>query len=84
MLSATYAVALTFMGAPSTSTAATTAVFRPETVLSNRVTIYSLSSSLDVAKLAKVVNKFPTIWNDTGTFVNILLDEWIKILLRNN
>ena len=83
MLLATYVVAPTFTAVLSTSIAATI-VSKPKTVLFNKVTIYSLLSSLDVAKLAKVVNKFPTIWNDTGTFVNILLDEWIKILLRNN
>jgi len=61
MLLAMYVTALIFTGALSTSMAATTAVSGPETVLSNRVTIYGLSSSLDVAKLAKVVNKFLTI-----------------------
>jgi len=71
MLLATYIATLTFMGVPSTSIAVTV-VFGPKTVLSNRVTIYGLLSSLDVAKLAKVVNKFLTIWNNTRTFVNIL------------
>jgi len=61
MLLATYVVALTFTSALSTSMVVTIAVSKPETVLSNRVTIYGLLSSLDVAKLAKVVNKFPTI-----------------------
>jgi hypothetical protein len=61
MLLAMYAVALTFTSTLGTSMAATTAVSRPETVLSNRVIIYGLLSSLDVAKLAKVVNKFLTI-----------------------
>ena len=61
MLLATYVAALTFISAPGTSTDAIIAVPRPETVLSNRVTIYGLSSSLDVTKLAKVVNKFLTI-----------------------
>jgi len=64
MLLAMYVTALTFTGAPSTSTDATTAVPGPETVLSNGVTIYGLLSSPDVAKLAEVVNEFPTIWND--------------------
>jgi hypothetical protein len=75
MLLAMYVAAPTFTGALSTSTDATIAVPKPETVLSNRVTIYSLLSSLDVAKLAKVVNKFPTIWNNTRTFVNIPQDK---------
>jgi hypothetical protein len=61
MLLATYVVALTFMAVLSTFIAATTLASKPKTVLSNRVTIYSLLSSLDVTKLAKVVNKFPTI-----------------------
>jgi hypothetical protein len=58
MLSATYVAAPTFTSAPSTFINTTTLVSKPETVLSNRVTIYSLLSSLDVTKLAKVVNKF--------------------------
>ena len=49
-----HAVAPTFTAAPSIPTAAS----RPETVLSNRVTIYSLLDSSDVAKLANIVNKF--------------------------
>jgi hypothetical protein len=58
MLLAIYTAAPTFISAPSTSTATTTIAFRLKIVLSNRVTIYSLLSSLDVAKLAKVINKF--------------------------
>jgi len=61
MLLAMYIVALTFIAVLSTFIAATTLASKPETVLSNRVTIYSLLSSLDVTKLAKVVNKFLTI-----------------------
>ena len=61
MLLVTYVTALTFITVPSTFTATTILAFKPETVLSNRVTIYSLLSSLDVTKLAKVVNKFPII-----------------------
>jgi len=60
MLLAMYIAALTFTSALSTSIAATI-VSKPKTVLFNKVTIYSLLSSLDVAKLAKVVNKFLTI-----------------------
>jgi len=59
MLAATYAVAPAFTAAPSTPIAATTVASRPktvasrpETVLPNRVTIYGLSDSLDVAELA--------------------------------
>jgi len=61
MLLAMYIIAFTFISALSTFIATTTVVLRLETVLSNRVIIYSLLSSLDVAKLAKVVNKFLTI-----------------------
>ena len=61
MLLAIYVIAFTFISALSTFIAATIAVSKLETVLSNRVIIYSLLSSLDVAKLAKVVNKFLTI-----------------------
>jgi len=58
MFLATYVAALTFTNALSTFIDAIIAVPKLETVLSNRVIIYSLLSSLDVAKLAKVVNKF--------------------------
>ena len=68
MLVATYAAALTFTAAPSPLIAATTvtsepetATLKPEIVLSNKVTIYRLSDSLDVAKLAKIVNKYPKV-----------------------
>jgi len=61
MLLAMYIAALTFISAFSTFTDATIAVPKLETVLSNRVIIYGLLSSLDVTKLAKVVNKFLTI-----------------------
>jgi hypothetical protein len=61
MLLAMYVAALTFTAVLSTSTAVTTLASKPETVLSNRVIIYGLSSSLDVTKLAKVINKFLTI-----------------------
>jgi len=59
MLTAIYAVALIFIAAPSTLTAATIITFKlktvaskPKTVLPNRVTIYRLLNSLNVAKLA--------------------------------
>jgi hypothetical protein len=58
MLVATYAAALTFTATLGTFTAATTVASKPETVLSNRVTIYSLLNSLDFTKLAKIINKF--------------------------
>jgi hypothetical protein len=46
MLAATYAIA--FIAAPKPL----------ETVLSNRVIIFSLTNNLNVIKLTKVVNKF--------------------------
>jgi hypothetical protein len=61
MLLVMYIVALTFIVVLSTSIAATTLAFKPKTVLSNKVIIYGLLSSLDITKLAKVVNKFLTI-----------------------
>jgi len=58
MLAAIYTVAPTFTATPSTLIAATTVAFRlktvasrPKTVLPNRVTIYRLLDSLNVAKL---------------------------------
>ena len=56
----------------------------PETLLPNRVTIYSPTNSPDVLELTKVVNDFPRIWNDTDSFVDIPKDEWMKILLRDD
>jgi hypothetical protein len=58
MLVATYVAALAFTATLGTLTAATIVASKPKTVLSNRVTIYSLLNSLDITKLAKVVNKF--------------------------
>jgi len=59
MLAAIYTIALIFIAAPSTLTATTTiafklktVTFKPKTVLPNKVTIYKLLDSLDVAKLA--------------------------------
>jgi hypothetical protein len=58
MLVATYTVALVFTTALSIFIVATTVAPKPETVLFNKVTIYRLLDSLDVAKLAKIVNKY--------------------------
>jgi len=52
MLTAIYAVALMFTAALSTLTAAITVASKPKTVLLNKVTIYKLLDSLNVAKLA--------------------------------
>ena len=59
MLAAIYIVALTITAAPSTLIAATTVAFKLKTVASklktvllNKVTIYRLLDSLNVAKLA--------------------------------
>jgi hypothetical protein len=58
MLAATYVVAPISIAAPA-FTATTIVASRPEMVLSNGVTIYGPSDSLDITKLAKVVNEFP-------------------------
>jgi len=52
MLAAIYTIAPMFIAAPSTLIAATTVASKPKTVLPNRVTIYRLLDSLDVAELA--------------------------------
>ena len=59
MLIAIYIIALIFIAAPSTLITATIIAFRlktvaskPKTVLPNRITIYRLLDSLNVAKLA--------------------------------
>jgi len=61
MLVAMYIIALIFTNAFSTFKAIIIVAFKPKTILSNKVTIYSLLSSLNVTKLTKVVNKFLTI-----------------------
>jgi hypothetical protein len=58
MLVAMYVVAPTFIATPSILIATTTHASRPKMVLSNGVTIYGLLNSLDITKLAKVVNEF--------------------------
>ena len=49
-------------------------IVSPKIVLLNGVTIYSSTNSPNVIELTKVVNEFPKIWNDIGTFVDILED----------
>ena len=56
----------------------------PETLLPNGVTIYGSTDSPDVIELTRVVNEFPKVWNDTGTFVDIPEDQWMKIPLRDD
>ena len=52
--------------------------------MSNGVTIFSSTNSLNVQELTKTVNKFPELWKDTSTFVDILENEWMKIPLCSN
>ena len=56
----------------------------PETVLPNGVTIYGTQESEPVHKLTQVVSEFPKLWEDTGTFVNIPEDEWMRIPLLSD
>ena len=65
MLIAIYVIALAVTAASSILIVATIVAFRLETVtlrleivLSNKVTIYKLLNSLNVTKLAKIVNKY--------------------------
>ena len=59
-------------------------IVSPKTLLLNGVTIYGSTNSPNVIELTRVVNEFPKVWNDTGTFVDILEDQWMKIPLRDN
>ena len=56
----------------------------PKTLLLNGVTIYSSTDSPNVIELTRVVNEFPKVWNDIGTFVDIPEDQWMKIPLRDD
>ena len=56
----------------------------PETVLPNGVTIYGTQGSEAIQELTKVINDFPEVWKDTGTFVDIPQEEWMKIPLRSD
>jgi len=58
MLLAMYVIALIFISTLSTFIVIIIVISKPKIVLSNKVIIYSLLSSLDITKLAKVVNKF--------------------------
>ena len=78
MLATTYAIA-----SPSNPISSSSAV-SPETLLLNGVTIYGSTNSPDVIELTRVVNEFLKVWNDTGTFVDIPEDQWMKIPLRDD
>ena len=56
----------------------------PETVLPIGVTMYGAQGNEAVEKLTQVVNEFPEVWKDTGTFVDIPQEEWMKIPLRSD
>jgi transposase InsO family protein len=56
----------------------------PELVLPNGVTIYGTPESDTVRKLSAVVDAFPDLWKDSGTFVDLPQDEWMKIPLRTD
>lgn len=56
----------------------------PETTLPTGVTIYGTPESTPVQELTKVVNEFPEVWKDTGTFADIPQEEWMKIPLRSD
>ena len=79
MLAATYAITspsnpILLGSTDASQTPLSSSTVSPETLLLNGVTIYRSTNSPDVIELTKVVNEFPKIWNDIGTFVNILED----------
>ena len=54
----------------------------PETVLPNGITIYGAPESETVHKLTAVMEAFPDLWKDTGKFMDLPQDEWMRIPLR--
>ena len=92
MLATTYAITsssnpLSLGSTDASQTPLSSATVTPkqqETVLSNGVTIFGSTNSLDVQELSKTVNEFPKLWKDTGTFADIPEDEWMKIPLRGD
>ena len=50
-------------------------IVSPKMLLLNGVTIYSSIDSPNVIELTRVVNEFLKVWNDIGTFVDILEDQ---------
>jgi len=65
-------------------TPATTPSPTPEIVLPNGIMIYGTPDSETVHKLSGVMESFPELWEDSGQFVNLPQDEWMKIPLRTD
>ncbi|KAL3428067.1 hypothetical protein PVAG01_01576 [Phlyctema vagabunda] len=53
-----------------------------ENLLPNGVTVYGEQPALN--KLSRIVAEFPKLWEDSGAFVDIPEDEWMKIPLRSD
>jgi len=57
--------------------------FKPmETVLSTGVTVYGDTTTMEA--LSKVVDRFPAVWKDSGKFVDLPMDNWMRIPLKPN
>jgi hypothetical protein len=89
MLAATYAIAspsnpISLGSTDVSQTPLSSSTVSSKTLLPNRVTVYSSTNSPDVIELTRVVNEFPKVWNDMGTFVDIPEDQWMKIPLRDD
>jgi hypothetical protein len=55
-----------------------------ETVLPNGITIYGSQDSETVAQFNDLLAKFPQLFQDPASFVNIPQDEWMKIPLKSD
>ena len=53
-----------------------------DTILPNGVTIYGTQEV--VAQIAKIVEKYPTIWIDSGRTVDIPEADWLEVPLKEN
>ena len=53
-----------------------------DTILPNGVTIYGTQEV--VAQIAKIVEKYPTIWTDSGRTVDIPEADWLEVPLKEN
>ena len=54
----------------------------PEFVLPNGVTIHGKPNSVEVKTLNEVVLNYPKLWEDTGGFVDIPQEDWMRIPLK--
>jgi len=52
-----------------------------ETVLSTGVTVYGNDATTTEA-LSSVVDRFPAVWKDSGKFVDLPMDNWMRISLK--